>query len=130
MHPIDRPRQVDRGRTGIPEQPAGLLERLERGIARELEDDAVGGGDADQRRAADREAADRGGHVLRGPKLEPALLPGERGLVDRPQRGAVEAERDDARGRGPGRGHQPMLSRAPGVCCSHRAGPRTALKGP
>ena len=62
----------------------GALER--RRIPRQLERDPVRGGDADQRRAADRQPADRAGDVLGAAQLELVLARRERGLVERAQR--------------------------------------------
>ena len=55
---VDRGAQIDRGGAGGAQGFAGALEALGRRIARQLERDAVGGRNPDQRRAPDRQAAD------------------------------------------------------------------------
>jgi hypothetical protein len=89
---VDRVRQVDRGRAGGAQERAGPLERFTGGLAQQLERDPVGSRYSNQRRAADREPADCAGDGRRAIELEFALLPGERGLVERPQCAPIKAQ--------------------------------------
>jgi hypothetical protein len=70
-----------------------VLEPICRGIACELDGDAVGRGDPDQRGAADRQAADRICDLLGGLEPQPALMPGKLALIEGQQRPAIERER-------------------------------------
>jgi hypothetical protein len=85
--------EVDGGRSCAPEQRAGLFERGR--VPGDVERDAIRGRDADQRRAADRQPADRLSDLLGAVKVQPALLGRQPRLVDRQQRRAVELQRDE-----------------------------------
>ena len=109
-HAVHSIGQVDRGRPGSAENGHGLVERVWRGVTRQLERDPVRRRHPDQRRAPDGQAADRAGDVIGGAELELTLAPRERGLVDRPEHPVLEAEGDDAR---PGRscgGHRRIIA--------------------
>jgi hypothetical protein len=55
--------QVDRRGPGFGEQRAGAVEGLPGAAARQFERNPVGGGDADQGRATDRQPPNRRGHL-------------------------------------------------------------------
>ena len=92
-HPLDRPAEVARGRPRARHQRGGALQRLRRLVARELHRQPVGGGDADQRRAAHREPLDRLDRVRRPVQLEHDLLGREPRLVEDPQGRAGPVQR-------------------------------------
>ena len=75
---LDGPREVHGGRPRAGEELGAVLERAEAGPPRDLHGQAVGGDHPDQRRAADGEAADRGGGVLGAGQRQPRLARGER----------------------------------------------------
>jgi hypothetical protein len=102
-HSIDGTSQVDCGRPGPGEGRAGSLQRGR--IACHLQRHAVGGGDADQRRAANGEPPDRIGDLLGALETQPLLAPGELTLVERYKRVAAELERFELGG--DGRGYSP-----------------------
>ena len=65
---------------------------------------AVGGRDADRRRAAHGQAADGVRHLLGRLAVDPDLLDGEAGLVEEPEPGALPAHRRERLGGGGGEG--------------------------
>jgi hypothetical protein len=77
----------------VAEQLAGTVERVGCPVAGELDRDPKSGRDADQRRAADRQAADCLRDLPGGAQLELDLLFREPCLVERPKRATLEAER-------------------------------------
>ena len=78
-HPIERPREVDGGGSRRPQHAIRLVEVMaELGRQRV----AVGGGDADRRRAANSKRPDRLGHLRRAPALELHLFAGKSPLVE------------------------------------------------
>jgi hypothetical protein len=100
---IDGPGQVDGRRPGLAQERGGTVEGCATGFGRELEGDAVGAGDADERGAANGETGQRIGDGRSAPEGKLLLAPGELGLVQRPQGRAVEAKRYDAGPPGAGR---------------------------
>jgi hypothetical protein len=84
--------QVDSGRPRATKLLARGFER--RWISRQLERDPVRGRHPDQRRASDREPPDRLGDLGGRSQLELVLALRQRCLVQRAQRLAVEAQRD------------------------------------
>ena len=124
--PIDRPGQIDRRRPGGAQMSAARLQRVGTGNARELEREPVRRGDADQRRAPDRQAHDRAGR----PRPHCAMRASPRamatGLVERPQGAVLETERFKSRRRWP----RPMLiPRSWGPRARRRASNRGAPAG-
>ena len=90
---LDRPAEVARRRPGAGEDRGAALERLGGRRPRDLHRQAVGGGDADQRGAADRQPADRRRRVLGAGERQHDLLGRQPRLVEHVQRGAVPAQR-------------------------------------
>ena len=89
LHAVDGPEEIDRGGPGSGQARADALElggelgsRRGRGLHC-AQGDAVGGGDADSRRAADDHGDDDLGHLLIGGGEYIALLEWELGLVDK-----------------------------------------------
>ena len=92
MDALDRVTEVDRRRPGARERLAGALEAV--GVSGELERDAVRRRDADQWRAADRQALDRRGHIIGAAQLELGLAPRQQRLVERPEGTVGKPQRD------------------------------------
>ncbi len=95
-HLVERPPQVDRGRTGRGKSGAGAVEGLIGGIGVQRQAHAIGGGGADERRAAHHHALDRPcGLIERGqPRAdEPVRQPG---LIDHADRPAIGLEPNGA----------------------------------
>ena len=72
-HPVERPREVDGGRSRRPQHPIRLVEVVAEQGGEHV---AVCGRDADGGRAADGERPDRLGHFRRAPALELDLFVG------------------------------------------------------
>ena len=94
--PVEEEPEVGRRGPGADEQLAGTLQGGR--IAGQLDGHAVRRRDADQRGAADRQPLDRRRHLGVGAQLELGLNPWEDGLVQRPQRPVLEAQRFDGAG--------------------------------
>ena len=62
-------------------------------IERELERDPVARRDADQRRSTDAQALERVRDAARVMEFEPALMPRQQRLIERPEDAAVVAQR-------------------------------------
>jgi hypothetical protein len=91
-HALDGPAEVARRRPGARQHGRAALERVDGGGPRDLHRQPVRGRDADQRRAAHGEPADRGGRVLGSRERQHDLLGRQPRLVEHAKGGAVPAE--------------------------------------
>ena len=105
---LDGPREVRRCGAGVAQLVGSALEGTQSWLASDLHGKAVGRGDADERRAPDREAPDGGGGAGRARGREPHLLARQPRLVQEAQAPAVPAQSAQAPRRD---GHGAMLSR-------------------
>ena len=92
-HTVDRAPEIGRGRPGGAQASPGRLETVPRRARGDLHGQAVGGGDPDQRRAADAEAADGRGGVVRPAEHDHPLLERQQRLVEDLQPPAVPGQR-------------------------------------
>ena len=96
-HALERPAQVDRGRPALDQEIEGAGEP---GVARVLgrgERHAIGGGRADQRRAAHNHAPDRVGRLRRGTQRQHLETVRQLGLVDHVDAASVGVQPDGAK---------------------------------
>ncbi len=103
-HAVQRPEQVDRRGSRVGQQAEVLLQRgapvaALRQARAGAKDDAVGGADADGRRAAHNHIANGLGHLGRRLMFEPDLLLGQQALIQQPQRTVPPLDRLDPLGR-------------------------------
>ena len=95
-HLVQRPAQIDGGRARLVQLVPDLVERRVRRIVAHLDGDAIGGGDADQRRAAHPHVADRRGDAGDAVDRLDAEIMRQPALVDDVDRTAVAVQPDGA----------------------------------
>ena len=90
--PVHRPAEIGgRGARAAQPRPA-VLERLLGRMLGDLHGEGVGGGDADERRAADAQPADRRGGVVGAGERDDPLLERQPRLVEDPEAAAVPGQ--------------------------------------
>ena len=95
-HLLQRPAQVDRGRALLGQEFDGAIDGLVGGVLPDRHGEAVGGGGADQRRAAHLHREDRARGLLARPQRDDDELVRQPRLVDDLDRPAVVREPDGA----------------------------------
>src|SRR5262249_34799564 len=95
-HIVERPFEVDGGRTGGGEHGAGTLERFVGGVRAQRQRDAIGRRRSDQGRAADLHGGNGARDLLDTREADGRETVRQHGLIDNADRPAVRLEPDGA----------------------------------